>query len=206
VKGRKIQPECRSQVLKSRLFPRAFVFFDDATGAKRFEIKACPDGSLPIEEAVSLLAVHCVVRGQKPADFRVMVSISDAVMESLAPRANRLIRDCMSTLLPMHLSPRQQEVLRCVTQNFSNKEIAAKLHLAERTVKFHVSALLRKFHVTGRVNLTRKAGELLSAARDPYVTPPLDIPIEAPRQPSLSAPALHPTLVRLSALERRAAR
>jgi DNA-binding NarL/FixJ family response regulator len=38
----------------------------------------------------------------------------------------------MSTVLPMHISQRQQEVLRGIIQNLSNKEIASKLNLAER--------------------------------------------------------------------------
>jgi len=142
--------------------PEAFVFFDRTTGTKRFEVKASSDGSLPVEEASSVLATQCVVRGQTPGDFRVMVSISERVMDGLVPRAKKLIKACMAAALPMYVSQRQQEVLRCVLQNLSNKEIAAKLNVSERTVKFHVSALLQKFHVTGRVGLMQKAADMFS--------------------------------------------
>jgi len=38
-------------------------------------------------------------------------------------------------------------------ENLSNKEIASKLNIAERTVKFHVSNLLTKFGVRRRADL-----------------------------------------------------
>jgi len=44
-----------------------------------------------------------------------------------------------------NLSRQEQEVLDSLLQNLSNKEIASKLNIAERTVKFHVSNLLNKF-------------------------------------------------------------
>ena len=145
-----------------RIRPKAFVFFDRTTGTQRFEVKAGPDGRLPVEEATSILATQCVVRGQVPADFQLMVSIDGRLFDGLVPLTKRLIKACMATVLPTHLSQRQQEVLRAVLQNLSNKEIAAKLNVSERTVKFHVSALLKKFHVTGRVGLMQKAPDLFS--------------------------------------------
>jgi hypothetical protein len=42
-------------------------------------------------------------------------------------------------------------------RSLANKEIAASLNLAERTVKFHVSSLLMKFRVRGRMELAREA-------------------------------------------------
>jgi len=51
------------------------------------------------------------------------------------------------------LTIREQEVLSALLDNLSNKEIAAKLHIAERTAKFHVSNLLNKFDVQSRQQL-----------------------------------------------------
>ncbi len=48
------------------------------------------------------------------------------------------------------LSRREQEVLDALLENLANKEIADKLHISERTVKFHVSNLLKKFGVRRR--------------------------------------------------------
>lgn len=52
-----------------------------------------------------------------------------------------------------HLTPREREVLGEVLGRLSNKEIAEKLGLSERTVKFHVSNLLAKHGVMRRADL-----------------------------------------------------
>jgi DNA-binding NarL/FixJ family response regulator len=51
------------------------------------------------------------------------------------------------------LSRREQEVLNRLLENLVNKEIADRLHISERTVKFHVSNLLAKFGVRRRAEL-----------------------------------------------------
>jgi DNA-binding NarL/FixJ family response regulator len=52
---------------------------------------------------------------------------------------------------PFHpLSDREMEVLECVVQGMSNKEIAAILGISHQTVKNHVTAILRKFGVDDR--------------------------------------------------------
>lgn len=51
------------------------------------------------------------------------------------------------------ISRREKEVMDCLLQNLSNKEIASRLNISERTVKFHVSNLLSKFHVQRRADL-----------------------------------------------------
>jgi DNA-binding NarL/FixJ family response regulator len=52
-----------------------------------------------------------------------------------------------------NLSHREQEVLQGLLKNLANKEIAERLHISERTVKFHVASLLRKFQVRRRAEL-----------------------------------------------------
>ncbi len=54
---------------------------------------------------------------------------------------------------PTSLSRREQDVLDALLRNLSNKEIASRLDIAERTVKFHVSNLLAKFHVRRRADV-----------------------------------------------------
>jgi DNA-binding NarL/FixJ family response regulator len=187
------------------LHPQTFVFVDKETNSKRFEVRAGPDGKLPAEEAISLLAMQCVVRGRTPGDFRVMISARENLLDGLISRTNELIQSCMATMVPVAISHRQQEVLRGVLQNLSNKEIASKLNIAERTVKFHVSGLLKKFDVSGRGGLAQKAGDFLSAERPgtenlkpqtPSLVPPRVVPVSA---------GLHPKLLRLTASERRSA-
>ncbi|HWG59822.1 MAG TPA: response regulator transcription factor [Candidatus Acidoferrales bacterium] len=54
---------------------------------------------------------------------------------------------------PTELSKREQEVLSGLLENLANKEVADRLNISERTVKFHVSNLLSKFGVRRRADL-----------------------------------------------------
>src|SRR5262249_56212474 len=59
------------------------------------------------------------------------------------------------------ITPRGREVLRCVVQRLSNREIAERLVVSSRTVESHVSALLAKLGVTGRRELAARGAALL---------------------------------------------
>ena len=52
------------------------------------------------------------------------------------------------------LTPRETEVLTCITQGRSNKEIADQLHISEKTVRIHVSAVLEKMGARDRTQAT----------------------------------------------------
>lgn len=146
-----------------RVRPRNFVFYDKLSGTERFEVKAGPDGSLPVDQAASLMAIHCFVRGKSPKDFGVMIAPDEDLLDGLLPMARRLVQACTENRSPIELSHRQRDVLRALMQEGSNKEIASKLNISVRTVKFHVSALLEKFNVHSRVSLIRKAADLFLA-------------------------------------------
>ena len=51
----------------------------------------------------------------------------------------------------MPLSVREVEVLDCVSQGLSNKEVADALYITEQTVKNHMTSVLRKLNVEDRV-------------------------------------------------------
>jgi DNA-binding CsgD family transcriptional regulator len=142
------------------IHPKAFVFFDKKTGTQRFEVKANADGSMPVNHVASLLAVHCVTRGQTPKDFGVVVAAGEDLLDGLGMRAKKLIQDCQMFQSPVQLTRRESEVLHEVLQVSSNKEIADKAHISVRTVKFHISALLAKFGVASRMELMRKTVDL----------------------------------------------
>lgn len=50
-------------------------------------------------------------------------------------------------------TPREEEVLAGICDGLRNKEIASKIHVAERTVKFYVTSLLTKVGVKSRRDL-----------------------------------------------------
>ena len=141
----------------------------------RFRVDSDPDGSMPVEKIAGLLAVHCLVRGQAPADYELMVVPKESLLDAAAERAQELLTAGRALGAGVKVSRREQEVLDCILQGFSNKEIATKLNVAERTVKFHVSSLLAKFGVTDRVALSREA----SLARMPGLSSPGQISPES---------------------------
>ncbi|MFZ4813489.1 MAG: response regulator [Phototrophicaceae bacterium] len=48
------------------------------------------------------------------------------------------------------LSPREVEILKCVTQGLSNKEVAFHLRISQQTVKNHMTSILKKLNVKDR--------------------------------------------------------
>lgn len=54
---------------------------------------------------------------------------------------------------PVHLSAREGELMRLVSEGLSNRQIAERLHLTEGSVKVYFSKLFRKLGVRDRVGL-----------------------------------------------------
>jgi DNA-binding NarL/FixJ family response regulator len=57
------------------------------------------------------------------------------------------------------LTPREREVLRLVAAGKTNKAIAARLNVSERTVDRHVSNILTRLNVRSRAAATAYAYE-----------------------------------------------
>jgi DNA-binding CsgD family transcriptional regulator len=134
-----------------------YFFYEQSTGVSHFHVEAGPDGRFPVEEAAGLLAMHCMVRGQSPRDYVVMVEAAHESLKGLAEKAEKLLQAGHSVGSSVKLTRREEEVLGGVMRSLANKEIATTLNLSERTVKFHVSSLLTKFRVRGRMELAREA-------------------------------------------------
>ena len=147
------------QLLAARPVSHRNVFFfcEKNSGVAHFHVAAGPDGRLPVDQAAGLLAMHCLVRGQAPSDYAVLVQAENDVLENLIEKADQLLEAGKAVHGQIRLTRREEEVLAGVSDSLSNKEIASKLNLSERTVKFHVSSLLAKFQVRGRMELVREA-------------------------------------------------
>jgi DNA-binding NarL/FixJ family response regulator len=100
------------------------------------------------------------------------VAIGEAVM---APSATRRLLDHVVPTLPTNpdgpdprldvLTDREREVLVEIAAGATNAEIAAKLYMAEGTVKTHIGRLLAKLHARDRVGLVLFAYEAGLARR-----------------------------------------
>jgi DNA-binding NarL/FixJ family response regulator len=146
-------------------------------------VEAGPEGCFPVDQAAGLLAMHCMVRGQSPNDYIVMVKAQSDLLEGLTEKAEKLLQAGHSVRSAVKLTRREEEVLGGVMKSLANKEIAATLNLSERTVKFHVSSLLAKFRVRGRMELVREA------SRSTVASMPLPMAI-APRETRSYAPSM----------------
>jgi len=60
---------------------------------------------------------------------------------------------------PSQLTPREQEVLDLVAQGLSTEDIAARLFVAQVTVRTHISTVLRKLRVPDRAAAVRLVAE-----------------------------------------------
>jgi DNA-binding CsgD family transcriptional regulator len=145
------------QTQRQPFLAQSFVLCERSSGTARFRVDADPDGSMPTEKIAGLLAVHCLVRGQAPEDYEMMVVPRESLLDAAAERAQELLAAGRALGAGVKVSRREQEVLDWILQGCANKEIASKLNVAERTVKFHVSSLLAKFGVADRVALSREA-------------------------------------------------
>lgn len=103
--------------------------------------------------------MHCMVRGQSPSDYLIMVPTALENLNELTEKAQKLLEAGQSVKTSVKLTRREKEVLDGILRSLANKEIASELNLSERTVKFHVSSLLAKFKVHSRMELMRDASQ-----------------------------------------------
>lgn len=78
-------------------------------------------------------------------------AVAYAVKDALPAKPTAAVR---ARAFPL-LTPRESEIARLVADNLSNKQIAAKLCVAERTVETHITNILNKLGLNSRNQLTQ---------------------------------------------------
>jgi DNA-binding NarL/FixJ family response regulator len=120
-----------------------YVFDGIKAGARSYLLKDTP--------ATELLAT---IRRVHAGESIVQPSIASRMIAEFTRR-----RDMPQSQEYEPISEREREVLRLLADGLSNKEIAARLVLAEGTVKNHVSTILDKLHAANRTQAARVARE-----------------------------------------------
>jgi DNA-binding NarL/FixJ family response regulator len=86
-------------------------------------------------------SLRAVMRGEAVIDSKVAPAVLAAVRQAADDGA-----------ADEPLNPRQREVLRLVAEGLSNREIAARTHLSEYTVKGYVEEILERLGARNRVH------------------------------------------------------
>ncbi|TMD30301.1 MAG: response regulator transcription factor [Chloroflexi bacterium] len=114
-----------------------YVFDALAAGASAFLLKAAPPEDL-------IRAIRVVASG----DALLAPSVTRRLIQEFAKRPEPQARKAKQLEA---LTERELDVLREVARGLSNAEIAARLHVAETTVKTHVAHVLDKLELRDRV-------------------------------------------------------
>ncbi|MFC3199366.1 LuxR C-terminal-related transcriptional regulator [Parapedobacter deserti] len=85
----------------------------------------------------------------------LLSTLNTVISESAHERVDK--RPKQPLYYPSMLSNREIEVLALVKQGFTNKQIAGRLFISERTVKFHLTSILSKLHVSTRTEAVHTA-------------------------------------------------
>ena len=124
-------------------------------------------GLLSFEQAASSLrrAVKEISREGFWVPRSLLSRFIDSTVRSLQPWNPKPLTD------QAQLSRRENEVCGLLLENLSNREIASRLHVSERTAKFHVSNLLAKCGLRRRADLVVLSYSRLHLGDDPRLNP-----------------------------------
>ena len=100
------------------------------------------------QATTSPAAIRAAAAGQQYIDPVLTHHLTAPFMSRERQRAGRK---------PSTLTDREIEVLRFVSQGHSNKEIAARLDLSDRTIEVHKANAMRKLGLSGRIELLKYA-------------------------------------------------
>jgi FixJ family two-component response regulator len=122
-----------------------------AAGCRRAIIFITGQGE--ISTAVAAMKAGAVTILQKPLTrIQLITAVKEAIVRDLSQRSIDEIRRGIEERLG-HLTRREREVLDLLASGLRNKQIAATLGIAEKTVKVHRGRVMAKMKVTSLASL-----------------------------------------------------
>jgi DNA-binding NarL/FixJ family response regulator len=144
------------------------VYEDDEQLLNAIKAGASAYSSKDIEPRALVQMIRDVGRGKYPIDEHVFTKPHIATRVLHQFRELAAAEDELGVLFSP-LTGREIEILDCIAQGLTNKEIADRLCISSQTVKNHVTAILRKLQVNDRTSAVVYAlrrGWILLGARD----------------------------------------
>jgi DNA-binding NarL/FixJ family response regulator len=110
-------------------------------------LKAGASGYLSVNTTTRELAkaIRAVHRGEMWVERKMVAKIIEEGVEKELDQKEKI------NTKKDQLTPREQEVLALLTEGYTNKEIANKLFISEKTVKSHMNNIFKRLNVTGRL-------------------------------------------------------
>ena len=141
----------------ARLEPRCAVVILSMHSSESYVLEALKAGAAgyllktaSVEELRA--AIHAVARGERYLSSAVSKHVIEAALRGRAADAGAVGQESISVL-----TPRQREVLQLIAEGRSTREIAARLHLSEKTVEMHRAQVKERLDIYDTAGLVRYA-------------------------------------------------
>ena len=107
--------------------------------------------NLPAPQFLTLLTDVMSGKSVLSPNLATQVLTSLAQQQADRPTAETAVAPTAKELL----TERQLQVLECLSQGMSNKQIAQQLHISQNTVKYHIGQIMERLHLQNRHQLIR---------------------------------------------------
>jgi DNA-binding NarL/FixJ family response regulator/two-component sensor histidine kinase len=145
----------------------------------RVVLLTCLDDAPLAMGAVAAGASGCVLRGGEFEPSELIRVVLDAARQRPSPAADAELSPAGSPRAglgrvvshPLGLRPRELEIMGLIAEGLSNRQIAARLVITEKTVKNHICSIYQRFGVSERSQAVSRWREFWSVSARPADDP-----------------------------------